>query len=129
MKLAIVFLFAAIFAVATAQPLIIRKIVDAFKEHEAITLPMKAVKEVHENLTDPDKEPLTLLGKMAKKGLEDLHDPDHKPKTIPGAMIKAAHAKLHDEDFEPMTIAGSLVKMAHAEFDNLMEPKNSNHHH
>lgn len=122
MKLVVVLLFVAIVTIATAQPLIIRKVVDAFKEHEPITIPGKIAKKVHENLTDPEKEPLTMPAKVFKKALEDLHDPDHKPKTIPGAVIKAAHGKLHDEDFEPLTITGTAIKMAHEEFDNLMEP-------
>lgn len=121
MKLCVVFLIMAIATIAAGSP-IVRKLVDGFKEYKPKTPLGKLVKNVHENWTDPEKEPWTLPGRVAKKALQNLHDPNYKPSTIPGAMIKAAHDKLHDPDYKPCPIVGTAVKYVHDEFDNLMAP-------
>lgn len=82
MKLAVLFFFMAIFAIAAAQPLIIKKVADKVKE----------------KLDDPEFKPITLQGKLVKKAHEKLNDADYEPITLQGKIIKKAHDALAKKD-------------------------------
>lgn len=94
MKLFVVFLFMALFAIAAAQPLIIKKLADRIKE----------------KLDDPDHEPLTLVGRAAKKAHEKLNDPDYEPITLQGKLIKKTYEALTDADKEPVLLGTKIIK-------------------
>lgn len=94
MKLAVLFLFMAIFAIAAAQPLLIKKVADKVKE----------------KLDDPNYEPLTLAGRLAKKAHEKINDPDYEPLTVTGTVIKKTHEALTDPDKEPILLGTKIIK-------------------
>lgn len=100
MKFAVVFFFMAIFAIAAAQPGLIKKVADKAKEKldnfEPITVQGKLVKKAHEKLNDDEYDPITLQAKLIKKTHDALTKPDVEPILPTNKILKKIINK--DED-------------------------------